>query len=108
MIKAGCFYESRILGAHHGLISTYALEMLVLYIFHIFNNYFIRRLGSDRHHSMLASWRCLFYAQYGELWSSGSAPTDLAGNHRKLVDKMTEFSCVKGYILFRSDFLCVA
>lgn len=40
MIKAWCFYESRILGAHHGLISTYALETLVLYIFHVFNNCF--------------------------------------------------------------------
>ncbi|KAK3148018.1 hypothetical protein QOZ80_3BG0289580 [Eleusine coracana subsp. coracana] len=40
LIKAWCFYESRILGAHHGLISTYALETLVLYIFHIFHNCF--------------------------------------------------------------------
>ncbi|KAL9245414.1 hypothetical protein vseg_019072 [Gypsophila vaccaria] len=38
LIKAWCYYESRILGAHHGLISTYALETLVLYVFHIFNN----------------------------------------------------------------------
>ena len=36
MIKAWCYYESRILRAHHGLISTYALEVLVLYIFRIF------------------------------------------------------------------------
>ena len=35
-VKAWCYYESRLLGAHHGLISTYALETLVLYIF---NNY---------------------------------------------------------------------
>ncbi|XWS32056.1 hypothetical protein CRYUN_Cryun23aG0128200 [Craigia yunnanensis] len=40
LIKAWCYYESRILGAHHGLISTYALETLVLYIFHIFNKSF--------------------------------------------------------------------
>ncbi|KAF7816223.1 putative polynucleotide adenylyltransferase [Senna tora] len=37
LIKAWCYYESRILGAHHGLISTYALEALVLYIFHQFH-----------------------------------------------------------------------
>eukprot|EP01018_Ginkgo_biloba_P015244 Gb_32202 [translate_table: standard] len=37
LVKAWCYYESRILGAHHGLISTYALETLVLYIFHLFN-----------------------------------------------------------------------
>ncbi|KAI7742770.1 hypothetical protein M8C21_031502, partial [Ambrosia artemisiifolia] len=37
LIKAWCYYESRILGAHHGLISTYALEILVLYIFQIFH-----------------------------------------------------------------------
>ncbi|KAL9249767.1 hypothetical protein AKJ16_DCAP22048 [Drosera capensis] len=36
LIKAWCYYESRILGSHHGLISTYALEMLVLYIFRLF------------------------------------------------------------------------
>ncbi|KAF8032457.1 hypothetical protein BT93_D1390 [Corymbia citriodora subsp. variegata] len=40
LIKAWCYYESRILGAHHGLISTYALETLVLYIFHVYNNNF--------------------------------------------------------------------
>ncbi|XP_039778735.1 uncharacterized protein LOC120646083 [Panicum virgatum] len=37
LIKDWCYYESRILGAHRGLISTYALETLVLYIFHIFH-----------------------------------------------------------------------
>ncbi|CAI9776521.1 unnamed protein product [Fraxinus pennsylvanica] len=36
LVKAWCYYESRILGAHHGLLSTYALETLVLYIFHLF------------------------------------------------------------------------
>ncbi|KAM7275019.1 hypothetical protein ACFE04_016885 [Oxalis oulophora] len=40
LIKAWCYYESRILGAHHGLISTYALETLVLYIFNVFKNSF--------------------------------------------------------------------
>ncbi|KAG0467477.1 hypothetical protein HPP92_019057 [Vanilla planifolia] len=39
LIKAWCYYESRILGAHHGLLSTYALEMLVLYIFHHFHSF---------------------------------------------------------------------
>ncbi|KAL0727923.1 hypothetical protein Bca4012_024016 [Brassica carinata] len=38
LIKAWCYYESRILGALHGLISTYALETLVLYIFHLFHS----------------------------------------------------------------------
>ncbi|KAL5219519.1 hypothetical protein ABZP36_020203 [Zizania latifolia] len=36
LIKAWCYYESRLLGAHHGLISTYALETLILYIFNLF------------------------------------------------------------------------
>ncbi|KAG1670779.1 hypothetical protein FOA52_014007 [Chlamydomonas sp. UWO 241] len=35
LVKAWCYYESRLLGAHHGLISTYALETLVLYIFNL-------------------------------------------------------------------------
>ncbi|KAJ9175995.1 hypothetical protein P3X46_014489 [Hevea brasiliensis] len=38
LIKAWCFYESRILGAHHGLIGTYALEIMVLYIINIFHS----------------------------------------------------------------------
>ncbi|KAJ9547464.1 LOW QUALITY PROTEIN: hypothetical protein OSB04_020007 [Centaurea solstitialis] len=37
LIKAWCYYESRTLGAHVGLISTYGLETLVLYIFHVFH-----------------------------------------------------------------------
>uniref|UniRef100_A0ACD5X2B9 Uncharacterized protein n=1 Tax=Avena sativa TaxID=4498 RepID=A0ACD5X2B9_AVESA len=37
LIKAWCYYESRLLGAHHGLISTYALETLILYIFNLFH-----------------------------------------------------------------------
>ncbi|KAL3693060.1 hypothetical protein R1sor_006711 [Riccia sorocarpa] len=38
LVKAWCYYESALLGAHHGLLSTYALETLVLYIFHVFHN----------------------------------------------------------------------
>lgn len=38
LIKAWCYYESRILGSHHGLISTYALETLILYIFNLFHS----------------------------------------------------------------------
>jgi hypothetical protein len=37
LVKAWCYYESRILGTHHGIISTYSLETLVLYIFHLFH-----------------------------------------------------------------------
>nr|GMC56804.1 uncharacterized protein LOC109156416 isoform X1 [Ipomoea batatas] len=37
LIKCWCYYESRILGAHHGLISTYGLEILILYIFQFFH-----------------------------------------------------------------------
>ncbi|KAL8225099.1 hypothetical protein R6Q57_017656 [Mikania cordata] len=37
LIKSWCYYESHILGAIHGLLSTYALETLVLYIFRMFN-----------------------------------------------------------------------
>ncbi|KAI6670227.1 hypothetical protein NL676_005112 [Syzygium grande] len=38
LTKAWCFYESRILGAHHGLISAYGLEMMVLYIINLFHS----------------------------------------------------------------------
>ncbi|KAK9809872.1 hypothetical protein WJX72_000706 [[Myrmecia] bisecta] len=37
LVKAWCYYESRLLGAHHGLISTYALETMVLYIFNMYH-----------------------------------------------------------------------
>ena len=39
-VKAWCYYESRLLGAHHGLISSYALEAMVLHVF-------------NRHHAAL-------------------------------------------------------
>lgn len=34
-IKAWCYYESRVLGAQYSLLSTYALETMVLYIFNV-------------------------------------------------------------------------
>lgn len=37
LIKAWCYYESRILGAHHGLLSTYGLETMVLHIVNVFH-----------------------------------------------------------------------
>ncbi|KAG0604768.1 hypothetical protein M758_9G006000 [Ceratodon purpureus] len=37
LVKAWCYYESRLLDAANNLMSTYALETLVLYIFHIFH-----------------------------------------------------------------------
>ena len=36
-VKAWCYYESRLLGAHHGLLSSYALETMVLYIINIYH-----------------------------------------------------------------------
>ncbi|KAI3458456.1 hypothetical protein Pfo_015119 [Paulownia fortunei] len=38
LIKAWCYYESRILGASNGLISTYALETLILHIINLFHS----------------------------------------------------------------------
>ena len=38
LVKSWCYYESHILGSHHGLISTYALTTLVLYIFNMFHS----------------------------------------------------------------------
>lgn len=35
LVKAWCYYESRLLGAHHGLISSYALEAMVLYVVNV-------------------------------------------------------------------------
>ncbi|KAL2897867.1 Terminal uridylyltransferase cid1, partial [Bienertia sinuspersici] len=38
LIKAWCYYESRILGGFHGLISTYALETMVLHVLNLFHS----------------------------------------------------------------------
>ncbi|KAH0460991.1 hypothetical protein IEQ34_008566 [Dendrobium chrysotoxum] len=38
LIKAWCYYESHILGSQYGLLSTYAMETLILYIFHLFHS----------------------------------------------------------------------
>uniref|UniRef100_A0A2P2MG45 Uncharacterized protein MANES_07G140200 n=1 Tax=Rhizophora mucronata TaxID=61149 RepID=A0A2P2MG45_RHIMU len=38
LIKAWCLYESRILGACHGLISTYALEIMIVHIIDLFHS----------------------------------------------------------------------
>ena len=32
LAKAWCYYEAHILGAHHSLLSSYALEVFVLYV----------------------------------------------------------------------------
>ena len=37
-IKAWCYYESRVLGAQHSLLSTYALETMVLHIFNVYHS----------------------------------------------------------------------
>jgi hypothetical protein len=51
LIKNWCYYESHILGAQHGLISTYAMETLVIYIFHTFHKFLdgslVVNYGSD-------------------------------------------------------------
>ncbi|KAL8050078.1 hypothetical protein ABFS82_06G059200 [Erythranthe guttata] len=39
LIKAWCYYESRILGASYGLISTYALETMILHIINLFHSH---------------------------------------------------------------------
>ncbi|CAN1297608.1 hypothetical protein LINPERPRIM_LOCUS23529, partial [Linum perenne] len=38
LIKSWCYYESRTLGAFHGLFSTYALEILILHLFNLFHS----------------------------------------------------------------------
>lgn len=39
LVKAWCYYESRLLGAHHGLLSSYALEVMVLFIINIYGTH---------------------------------------------------------------------
>jgi hypothetical protein len=40
LVKAWCYHESRLLGSNSGLFSTYALKVLVLYIFNLYGNGF--------------------------------------------------------------------
>ncbi|KAK7410818.1 hypothetical protein VNO78_01953 [Psophocarpus tetragonolobus] len=67
LIKAWCYYESRLLGGHHGLLSTYAIEILVLYIINRFHSsvrgplevlyIFLNYYGSfDWDHNYLSIW----------------------------------------------------
>ena len=37
LVKAWCYYESRVLGGQYALISTYTLEIMLLYIFQLFH-----------------------------------------------------------------------
>ncbi|WPT18232.1 hypothetical protein PSENEW3_00006233 [Picochlorum sp. SENEW3] len=38
LIKAWCYYESRLLGAHHGLLSSYAVEVMVLFVINVYGS----------------------------------------------------------------------
>ena len=38
LVKAWCYYESRLLGAHHGMLSSYALEVMVLFILNVYGS----------------------------------------------------------------------
>ncbi|CAO2820741.1 unnamed protein product [Amaranthus hypochondriacus] len=38
LIKAWCYYESRLLGGYYGLISTYALETMILHVINLFHS----------------------------------------------------------------------
>ncbi|KAK9682684.1 hypothetical protein RND81_10G089100 [Saponaria officinalis] len=38
LIKAWCYYESRLLGSFYGLISTYGLEIMVLHVINLFHS----------------------------------------------------------------------
>lgn len=38
LIKVWCYYEGRILGAYQGLLATYALEAMILFIFQLFGS----------------------------------------------------------------------
>ncbi|KAJ1292429.1 hypothetical protein BS78_02G390700 [Paspalum vaginatum] len=95
LIKAWCYHESRILGAHHGLISTYALETLVLYIFNVFHK--------SLHGPLEAFYRFLEYFskfdwdQYG---ISLNGPVDLSS----LTNLTVEPTRVQDELLFGEEF----
>ncbi|KAK1364849.1 PAP-associated domain-containing protein [Heracleum sosnowskyi] len=67
LIKAWCHYECRILGAYHGLLATYALEALILFIFQLF--------GSSLNGPLAVLYRFLDY--YGKFdWDNNCISLD--------------------------------
>lgn len=36
LLKSWCYYESRILGSHHALLSTYAITVMLIHTFNTF------------------------------------------------------------------------
>ncbi|KAL5811404.1 hypothetical protein ACOSQ3_028138 [Xanthoceras sorbifolium] len=87
LIKAWCYYESRTLGAHYGLISTYALETLVLYIFHVFDNSFAGPL--ERMFVTSGSDYCILYTT--------ADPPRRDGGELSL--SKTVYSCISAYTI---------
>jgi hypothetical protein len=89
LVKSWCYYESGILGSNIGLMATYALELLVVYIF---NNY------SKEISNELDAF-CLFFKVYNEIdWekdlltifglcSIDSYAGELTGEYKGLVQK---------------------
>ncbi|KAI3749814.1 hypothetical protein L2E82_20430 [Cichorium intybus] len=81
LIKTWCYYESRILGACYALISTYALEVLVLYIFHVF--------GASLTSPLMALYRFLDY--YGKFdWDNYCISLDGPVNKTSLPNIVVE------------------
>ncbi|CAN6206478.1 unnamed protein product [Urochloa humidicola] len=96
LIKAWCSHESRILGAHHGLISTYALETLVLYIFNMFHK--------SLHGPLEAFYRFLEYFSkfdWDKYGISLNGPVDLSS----LPNLTVEPSAGQDELLLDKDFL---
>ncbi|XP_027365847.1 uncharacterized protein LOC113872458 isoform X2 [Abrus precatorius] len=96
LIKAWCYYESRILGAHHGLLSTYAVETLVLYI--------INRFHSSVRGPLEVLYRFLDY--YGRFdWEHNYVTIDGPKPLSSLPEIVETPECDRGEFLLQKEFL---
>lgn len=89
LVKAWGFYEGRILGAHHALISTYALETLVLYIINKYHAELTCPLSVL--HKLLSVFADFEWEKYA-LTIHGPVPIEEVANAQKV-------SCLEGGLL---------
>lgn len=85
LIKAWCYYESCILGSHCRLLSSYALDILVLYIFHVYNNQFAGPLEVTNLFVLVVYcyciWMILSYTSHFSHTSSLNLKRELCAGH---------------------------
>jgi hypothetical protein len=86
LIKLWCYYESGILGSNVGLLATYALEMLVIYIFNNYSETINNEMDAFVHFFKICketNWEKYMLSLFGFCEIDSSEPVDYKG----LLDK---------------------